>query len=119
MPDARLTGWGWAGLGLAGSTAMMGVGPDVIGDQPPRWWLTFTLAPGHAARLAIFYAGMVALCLAWLGLGWSLRRAPEVRPGRVLLIGALWCAPLVLGPPLFSRDIYSYMAQGELLLLGF
>ena len=33
-------------------------------------------------------------------------------------IGALWCVPLALGAPLFSRDIYSYIAQGTLLHLG-
>jgi alpha-1,6-mannosyltransferase len=31
---------------------------------------------------------------------------------------ALWVAPLVLAPPLFSRDVYSYLAQGEILHLG-
>jgi hypothetical protein len=30
----------------------------------------------------------------------------------------LWCLPLALGPSLFSRDIYSYIAQGTLLHLG-
>jgi alpha-1,6-mannosyltransferase len=35
-----------------------------------------------------------------------------------VIIGAVWCVPLVAGPPLFSHDVYSYMAQGEILHLG-
>jgi hypothetical protein len=34
------------------------------------------------------------------------------------LIAALWCLALALGVPLFSRDIYSYLAQGMVAHLG-
>jgi hypothetical protein len=34
------------------------------------------------------------------------------------LIAAVWCLPLALGAPLFSRDIYSYLAQGTIAHLG-
>jgi hypothetical protein len=118
MPDERLTGWGWAGLGLAGSLAMTATGPDVVVGKSISWWFTLHLPPGHSADVALFYAGMAALCVAWLGLGRQLRRTPGVSPSRVVLVGALWCLPLVAGPPLFSHDVYSYMAQGEILHLG-
>jgi alpha-1,6-mannosyltransferase len=61
----------------------------------------------------LFYLGMAAVSLAWLGLG---RRPPSV--GRLWLIAAAWCAPLLAGPVLFSHDVYSYLAQGQLLHLG-
>jgi hypothetical protein len=32
---------------------------------------------------------------------------------------ASWCAPLMLAVPLFSRDVYSYFAQGKLVAAGF
>ena len=41
-----------------------------------------------------------------------------VRPAQLLVIGAAWLTPLALGPALFSRDVYSYLAQGEILHLG-
>jgi len=113
MPDERLTGWGWAGLGLAGSSAMAVAGPDLIGGKSISWWFTPHLVQGHTANVAVFYAGMAALCVAWLGLG---RRSRK--PSELVLIGAVWCLPLLAGPPLFSNDVYSYLAQGEILHLG-
>ncbi len=39
--------------------------------------------------------------------------------GRMLMvICAMWCAPLLLAPPLFSRDVYSYYVQGRLFAAG-
>jgi hypothetical protein len=77
---------------------------------------------------------MAALSLAWLGLGRSLahrpppslghRRVPSLghRPAPSLkalrLVGLTWCLPLLLAPALFSRDAYSYLAQGTILHLG-
>jgi len=118
MPDERLTGWGWAGLGLAGSLAMAAVGPDLADGGSIGWWFTLRLPPGHSADLALFYVGMAALCVAWLGLGRRLSRAPGTRPSQLVLIGSIWCLPLLFGTPLFSHDVYSYMAQGEILHLG-
>jgi hypothetical protein len=118
MPDERLTGWGWAGLGLAGSLAMTAVGPDLADGGSISWWFTLHLPPGHWADVAVFYLGMAALCIAWLGLGRRLKRAPGTRPSQLVLVGTLWSVPLVLGAPLFSHDVYSYIAQGEILHLG-
>jgi hypothetical protein len=73
---------------------------------------------------------MALLCAAWLGLGrlvatrdWRLPpeargavRSPTVAD--LLLIAVLWLLPLALGPALFSRDVYSYLAQGTLVHLG-
>ncbi|HEY5318026.1 MAG TPA: polyprenol phosphomannose-dependent alpha 1,6 mannosyltransferase MptB [Solirubrobacteraceae bacterium] len=118
MPDERLTGWGWAGLGLAGSLAMTAAGPDLSAGGSITWWFTLHMPPGHSADVALFYAGMAALCVAWLGLGRHLARAPTIKPSRLVLIGALWSVPLIVGPAPFSHDVYSYLAQGEILHLG-
>jgi alpha-1,6-mannosyltransferase len=118
MPDERLTGWGWAGLGLAGSLAMTAAGPDLVDGGSIHWWFTLHLPPGHSADVALFYVGMAALCVAWLGLGRRLSRAPGTTPSQLVRVGALWCLPLLIGAPLFSHDVYSYLAQGELLHLG-
>ena len=32
-----------------------------------------------------------------------------------MLVVAIWAVPLLLAPPLFSRDVYTYSAQGEMM----
>jgi alpha-1,6-mannosyltransferase len=118
MPDVRLTGWGWAGLGLAGSLALTAAGPDLSVGGSTHWWFTLHLPPGHSADVALFYAGLAALCVAWLGIGRRLGREPQTKPSQLALVGALWSLPLLFGAPLFSHDVYSYLAQGEILHLG-
>ncbi len=49
---------------------------------------------------------------------------PELRPAtaasrRWSAILTAWTAPLLLAPPLFSRDVYAYLAQGRLLAEGY
>jgi hypothetical protein len=83
-----------------------------------QWWFQIKLASGTVGTEVIFYAGVAALVIAWVGLGFQLRRPGAVSMRALVVIGALWCLPLALGPPLFSRDVYSYIAQGTLLHLG-
>ena len=66
------------------------------------------------AELAIGFAGIVLLCRAWLAITRSVTLRSEQRPGRLAGILALWSVPLLVAPPLFSNDIYSYAAQGEM-----
>jgi alpha-1,6-mannosyltransferase len=116
---ATYAAWLWGALGLAGSVVLTLAGTHLLGQHArPTWWFSPTLASGHAASEVIFYAGVAALVVAWLGLGYELRRSPGLRIGHLLGIAALWCIPLALGPPLFSRDVYSYLAQGTILHLG-
>jgi hypothetical protein len=102
-------GWPWAGLGLAGSLAIALAGADILRGDPAVWWFNAHL-PAHDV---LFYGGIAVLCAAWLGLGAT---GSSVRT--LLLIGALWCAPLMLAPALFSRDMYSYLADGAILHHG-
>ncbi len=39
--------------------------------------------------------------------------------GPVVAIGVAWAMPVMIMPPLFSRDIYSYASQGEMVARGF
>lgn len=63
-------------------------------------------------------AGIILLIQSWLFVGYDVMkgRVPDVR--RLWLILAAWCAPLLLTPPLFSRDVYSYFTQGRLWIAG-
>ncbi len=68
--------------------------------------------------LGLFYAGMILLVRAWL----SLRKVVLSEPVPMLalaLVICAWAAPFALGPPLASRDVYAYAAQGELADEGF
>lgn len=105
---ARRVVWAWASLGLAGSLAVALAGPQLAGG-PVRWWYH----PRLGGDVAIFYAGIMALSVGWLGLG-RLAVSPRV----LVIVGALWCLPLLLTAPLFSQDAYSYLAQGTLVHLG-
>jgi hypothetical protein len=99
--------WAWAALGTAASIAVAVAGPSVLGGDVVTWWYH----PDFSGCKVVFYVGMVGLCVAWL----AVRRGS----GRQLwAVGVLWCIPLALGPALFSRDAYSYLAQGEILHLG-
>jgi hypothetical protein len=77
-------------------------------------------SPDAGVALARFsvIAGMALILQAWLVLGYDVLR------GRVTSLTALWwtlaawCAPLLLTPPLFSRDAYAYFTQGKLLIQG-
>ncbi len=116
---ALLAAWLWGALGFAGSVVLTLAGTHLLGrNARPKWWFSPTLASGHVATEVIFYAGVAALVVGWLGLGYQLHRSSAVRIWHLLAIGSLWCVPLALGPPLFSRDVYSYLAQGTILHLG-
>jgi alpha-1,6-mannosyltransferase len=78
-----------------------------LGGPHAGWWFNPHLPEG------LLYLGMAVLSIAWLGLG------RDLAPLRALwLVGAVWCLPLLVAPALFSRDVYSYLAQGTILHLG-
>ncbi len=79
--------------------------------------LRSTTAGEILARVAVF-AGVALLLQTWLVLGHDVLDGLERDDRRLVLVLAIWMAPLVLMPPLFSRDAYSYFAQGQLVLEG-
>jgi hypothetical protein len=112
----RRLGIPWITLGCAGSLAVALAGADLLRDKPVRWFYD----PHVPARSVVFYGGIALLCIAWLAIGRRLAVGPRADSDvRALLItGALWCVPLLLAPSLFSRDLYSYLADGVLLHHG-
>jgi alpha-1,6-mannosyltransferase len=110
--------WAWGCFGLAGSLLVALTGPRVVDGGGASWWYELRIGSGRGLSLTLLWLGMAALCVAWLGLGRRLQDGAGARRGQLLVIGAAWMAPLALGPALFSRDVYSYLAQGEILHLG-
>ncbi|MGW5241826.1 polyprenol phosphomannose-dependent alpha 1,6 mannosyltransferase MptB [Monashia sp. NPDC004114] len=65
---------------------------------------------GRVVTTALLAVGMALLVDAWLRLRpVSGRKAPS-------LAWLLWSVPILFAPPLFSRDAYSYAAQGQIIL---
>ena len=95
----------------------------------PRTW--FFGVPSSQAQLALpqnetsllfslvlTYGGLVLLLRVWLRLSEvvQLHRGAPVRSLYKIL--ALWSIPMLVAPPLFSRDVFSYAAQGEMTAHG-
>jgi alpha-1,6-mannosyltransferase len=60
---------------------------------------------------AVVLIGVVLLASAW----WQLRPLlHRLDPRALLVVAGLWSLPLLLAPPLFSRDVYAYAGQGHL-----
>ncbi|WP_345618507.1 polyprenol phosphomannose-dependent alpha 1,6 mannosyltransferase MptB [Streptomyces ziwulingensis] len=103
-------------LGLAG-TACLAAGGETAGALPVRDLLAPASA-GAALGLVGVYFGVVLLIAAWALLGRLIRGPRPPAPRALLPTLALWSAPLLLAPPLFSRDVYSYLAQGAMVNAG-
>lgn len=110
-------------LGLIGSLllAAMAVGAggilvnDPLLDGGPLSWIRY--GHGHDLATVGLYAGVGMLVWAWVRLGRDVL-AGTATAQQVTVAGVAWAAPLVLAPPLFTRDVYSYLAQGALALRG-
>jgi hypothetical protein len=110
-------------LGLMGTTmlAFGGIGAgaaprykDAVAELLHLTALQKT-ATGRAVSLAFALVGMTLITAAW----WRLRHVIErVTPRTITLITGLWALPLLLGAPLFSRDVYAYAGQGNLVVGG-
>ncbi|WP_069853992.1 polyprenol phosphomannose-dependent alpha 1,6 mannosyltransferase MptB [Actinoalloteichus hymeniacidonis] len=110
-------------LGAAGSVliALGAVGAAGVLNHDPLLadsglsWVRF----GHGRDLAsgLLYLGLGLLVWAWVRLGREVR-IERVGTHGVLATIAGWLLPLLFTPPLFSRDAYSYLAQGNLAAHG-
>lgn len=111
-------------LGLLGVAliALGGMGAGAILERDPLLiqvglsWLRY----GHGRDLAsmVLYLGLGLVIWAWVRLG-RLVRWGEIGDFAVLVAVTVWTLPLLFAPPLFSKDIYSYLAQGQLALSGY
>jgi alpha-1,6-mannosyltransferase len=105
--------WSFTAAGLVGAGLVAYAAPRAVADHVVGWWYMPGVVTGRGHSLVLVYIGMAVLCGAWLGLG---RALPS--PRALIAIAAAWMIPLALAPPLFSRDVYSYLAQGLILHLG-
>lgn len=113
-------------LGLTGAL-LMGVSALGSGAFPvpnPLNGLRVLGLPGRnvTAAIAVTYAGLGMVVLAWLWIARMLSSrgavAPAPRRRELTRTALLWALPLALAPPMFSKDIYSYLAQAATLARG-
>lgn len=108
-------------LGLTGSSLVAagawGVGvlpkPDPLRDAVVL--SAVRSGVGRVLCIAVAALGMAALVAAWIMLGRALDRC-DVR--RLYVTAALWAVPLVLAPPILSRDVYAYAVAGKMMQSG-
>lgn len=115
--------------GFVGSVLVL-LGGLVVSTLPRSTWLMGHdllvdlrgAEAGRMAGLAVVLLGLGLLAAAWLSLCRQVAVAQgEEREDAVYLVrhaAVVWSAPLVLAPPLFSRDGWSYAAQGMLAHVG-
>jgi alpha-1,6-mannosyltransferase len=113
-------------FGTSGSLLMavgaLGAGAAPDPSQNPLNGVRLLGLPARmpTVALACAWAGIGVLVLAWLALGRYVRRDSPRRVTRSQLdrTFVMWALPLAVAPPLFSRDIYSYLAQTEIYVRG-
>jgi len=90
---------------LAASAYLAGALP--YGDPAPLLRTEGQASARFWVGLGLWLAGGVILAVTW----WRTRPSSPIT-------AAVWAAPLVLAPPLGSRDVYAYACQGALWLDG-
>jgi len=114
---------------LFGSTGtiLMAIGALGAGARPvvqdPTFGVRVLNLPSRiqTVSLTMTTTGAVMMALAWLMLGrfalgqssgsGSVRRLSRSQLDRTLL---LWMLPLLVAPPMYSKDVYSYLAQSQI-----
>lgn len=103
-------------VGALGAGALPVVQNPAAGERLIGLWLRL-----QQSSMTIVMTGMVVVTLCWLllapyVLGRDRRGRLSGRIDRATLdrIIASWALPLAVAPPMFSKDVYSYLAQGAI-----
>ncbi|MDQ2637555.1 MAG: polyprenol phosphomannose-dependent alpha 1,6 mannosyltransferase MptB, partial [Actinomycetota bacterium] len=108
----------------ATGTVLMAIGALGVGARPvvqdPTFGVRLLNLPSRiqTVSLTMTTTGAVIMALAWLMLGRFVlgdRRMSRSQLDRTLL---LWVLPLLIAPPMYSRDVYSYLAQSAIATKG-
>ena len=88
-------------------------------EMPGVWFFGVPSTDGASTwavyfSLAAVYGGLLLLMRVWWGMTRLYGRCPGVPVKKMMWVFALWATPMLVIAPLFSRDAYSYAAQGEM-----
>jgi alpha-1,6-mannosyltransferase len=124
LNDTELTALQRTRLFGATGTVLMAIGALGAGARPviqdPTFGVRLLNLPSRiqTVSLTMTTTGAVMMALAWLMLGrfaLGTRRMSRGDLDRTLL---LWTLPLLIAPPMYSKDVYSYLAQSQISLEG-
>lgn len=131
-PGSSSTGDSWLDFVLRSvvpgfiATILIGIGALGVGWLPLATALVDTSVVdalrsttfGVVVAKSAVVVGAALLLQSWLLMGHDVLRGRVTDPRRMWLALGAWSLPLMLTPPLFSRDVYSYFAQGKLVAAG-
>lgn len=98
--------------------------PFVAAGASSWFWTSPGVPPGRPETSAQFlgimlvYLGIALLLGAWFETIRATRTGSGIPLRHVRLVLLAWAAPILLAPPLFSLDVYSYAAQGQMVSKG-
>lgn len=124
LNDTELTALRRIRLFGATGTVLMAIGALGAGARPvvqdPTFGVRLLNLPSRiqTVSLTMTTTGAVMMALAWLMLGrfaLGSRRMSRGDLDRTLLV---WVLPLLIAPPMYSKDVYSYLAQSQISLEG-
>ncbi|WP_370498171.1 polyprenol phosphomannose-dependent alpha 1,6 mannosyltransferase MptB [Mycobacterium sp. pR1184] len=108
----------------ATGTVLMGIGALGAGARPvvqdPTFGVRLLNLPSRiqTVSLTMTTVGAVMMALAWLMLGRFALGKRQMSRGELDRTLVLWMLPLLIAPPMYSKDVYSYLAQSQISLEG-
>ncbi|ETW23632.1 polyprenol phosphomannose-dependent alpha 1,6 mannosyltransferase MptB [Mycobacterium gastri] len=117
---AELTALARTRLFGATGTVLMGIGALGAGARPvvqdPTFGVRLLNLPSRiqTVSLTMTTTGAVMMALAWLMLGRFALGKRKMSRGDLDRTLMLWMVPLLIAPPMYSKDVYSYLAQSQI-----
>jgi alpha-1,6-mannosyltransferase len=124
LNDAELTALRRTRLFGATGTMLMAIGALGAGARPvvqdPTFGVRLLNLPSRiqTVSLTMTTTGAVMMALAWLMLGRFALGGSRMSRGDLDRTLLLWVLPLLIAPPMYSKDVYSYLAQSQISLEG-
>ncbi|MGW0158670.1 polyprenol phosphomannose-dependent alpha 1,6 mannosyltransferase MptB [Mycobacterium sp. NPDC003323] len=108
----------------ATGTVLMAIGALGAGARPvvqdPTFGVRLLNLPSRiqTVSLTMTTTGAVMMALAWLMLGRFALGPHKMSRSQLDRTLLLWLLPLLIAPPMYSKDVYSYLAQSQIAHLG-
>lgn len=124
LNDTELTALQRTRLFGATGTVLMAIGALGAGARPvvqdPTFGVRLLNLPSRiqTVSLTMTTTGAVMMALAWLMLGRFALGDRRMSRGELDRTLWLWALPLLMAPPMYSKDVYSYLAQSQICRLG-